>query len=341
MAGSGTVRWGILSTARINQELIPGFVKSATSDLVAVASRSPEHAAAYAADNCIPVHFGSYEDLLASREIECVYISLPNGLHAEWIRKSLQAGKHVLCEKPLTATSEDARWLYAMAHSRGLVLSEAVMYRHHPQTRRLKEMVDAGEIGELRHLHASFHFRLSDRAGEIRLDPNLAGGALRDVGVYCVSLGNLLAGDAPEEVAGTHVTSGTGVDMRFYGTLTYASDFVTQFDCSMDTSTHVRATVLGETGWISTPNPWYLDVGGPWLPAEPPMFLEIHRPSQETEVVGTTSVNAYLCEIDDFAVAVRGGDAFLVPPAETVRNLTTIERLLASARATPNGWKET
>jgi predicted dehydrogenase len=331
MTTSSLVRWGILSTARINAELLPGFAVSATSELLAVASRSEEKALAYATAHSIPRSFGSYEALLLDPDVECVYISLPNGLHGEWVRRALGAGKNVLCEKPLTPSASEAAALFGLAESRRLVLAEAVMYRHHVQTRRLLELIDAGAIGELRHLHASFHFQVGDPSTDIRYAPDLAGGALRDVGIYCISLGNILAGQVPTSAVGSACITTEGVDARFFGTIAYPSGFVVQFDCSMDTGMRVGAVILGASGWLSIPNPWYLDVTGPWLPSRPPMFIEVHR-GVDVDVIHTAGRNAYLEEIDDFARAVRGERGFLVPPEETVLNLETLERLADSAR---------
>ncbi|HLM34334.1 MAG TPA: Gfo/Idh/MocA family oxidoreductase, partial [Gaiellaceae bacterium] len=194
------VKWGIVSTAHINRLLIPGAHASPKVELVAVASRDQARADDYAREWEIPRAHGSYEALLADPEIEAVYISLPNNLHVEWSIRALEAGKHVLCEKPLTRHADGAEEAFDAAERADRVLSEAFMYRHNPQTTRLKSLVDEGAIGELRLVRASFSFAMYDDQN-IRLRPELDGGSLMDVGCYCVSGSRLLAGE-PETVYG-------------------------------------------------------------------------------------------------------------------------------------------
>jgi predicted dehydrogenase len=329
-ANNPSLRWGIVSTAAINDQLVPCFKESQTSELVAVASRSLSTAQEWASSRDVAVAYGSYEELLADCSIDCVYISLPNGLHGTWARAALEAGKHVLCEKPLTPTAAEARELFTLASSRNLVLVEAFMYRHHPQTLTCAKLVRGGRIGELRSVHCSFYFRVDDPLTDIRYRADLAGGALRDVGSYCVSFANFIVGEAPSGFAGAAKVASSGVEERFFGTLEYPSGVVAQFSCGMDTQLHVGATVLGSEGSFRLANPWYADIPGPWLPGPTPMAIELNVGGQITEIP-TRARNAYLEEIDCFAGAVNGTGATIVSPDETVRNLETIERLLERA----------
>ena len=194
------VTWGIVSTADINRKVIPGAQASAKVDLVGVASRDQARADAYASEWGIPRAYGTYEALLADPEIEAVYISLPNTLHCEWSVKALEAGKHVLCEKPLSRRPEEVAAAFAAADRAGLLLSEAFMWRHNPQTARLAELVESGAIGELRLVRSTFGYSLYDH-DNIRLRTELEGGALMDVGCYNVSGSRLLGGE-PERVWG-------------------------------------------------------------------------------------------------------------------------------------------
>jgi predicted dehydrogenase len=321
------LRWGIISTARINDALVPCFRKSETSDLVAVASRSLSAAEAWAAQRDVPVAYGSYEELLEDSSLDCVYISLPNSLHGAWARAALEAGKHVLCEKPLTPTSAEARSLFALAASRNLVLVEGFMYRHHPQTLKCAELVRDGRIGVLRAIRCSFYFRVDSPLTDIRYRPELAGGALRDVGSYCVSFANLIAGEAPSSVQGIAKLASSGAEERFFGMLAYPCGAVAQFDCGMDTQLHVGATVLGADGAFHLANPWYADIPSAWKPGSMPMFIELSVGGEGAEIP-TGARNAYLEEIDSFARAVLGIDPAVVSAEETIRNLETIERLL-------------
>ena len=193
------VKWGILSTADINRKLIPGAHASPKVDLVAVASRDQARADEYARRFEIERAYGSYEALLADPEIEAVYIPLPNTLHCDWSIRALEAGKHVLCEKPMSRHPDDVAAAFAAAERSERILMEAFMYRHNPQTTRLKELVAEGAIGELRLIRSTFCYSLYDE-DNIRLRPEVEGGALMDVGCYCVSGSRLLGGE-PESVS--------------------------------------------------------------------------------------------------------------------------------------------
>ena len=220
MGVGDAVSWGFLSTANINDKLLPGAEASPDVELVAVASRDLGRAEAYARERGIERAYGSYEDLLADPKIEAVYISLPNSMHVEWSIQALEAGKHVLCEKPLSRHPEDVERAFDAAEKAGRILMEAFMYRHNPQTKRLKELVEGGAIGRLRLVRAAFSFPLDD-AANVRLNDELEGGGLMDVGCYCISGSRLLAGE-PESVYGEQVAAPSGVDELFTGTLRFA-----------------------------------------------------------------------------------------------------------------------
>lgn len=316
--------WGILSTAAIVDDLLPGFAAANQADLLAVASRAGDRAAAFAQARGIPTSHGSYEELLADERIECVYVPVPNSLHAEWTRAALGAGKHVLCEKPLTASADEARELFELAEKRGLVLMEAFMYRHHPKTKRLRELIRQGRIGEPRVARMCFHFKVEDPAADIRCRPELAGGALRDVGCYCVSLCNYLADAAPLRLTGVSRISSSGVEDFFAATLDYG-DFLATFDCGIDSPLTYGVEVLGTEGRAIVECPWY-----PHLDPLEVTLVGARGASAEA----TPGPNAYQLEIENFCAAVRGEAALEVSAAETLRNLETIDRLHAVA-ATP------
>ncbi|MFN8215520.1 MAG: Gfo/Idh/MocA family oxidoreductase [Solirubrobacterales bacterium] len=320
MSGNGPLRWGILSTAQIIDELLPGYAAAADARLDAVASRDGERAARYASEHGIGRSFGSYQELLADEEIDCVYIPLPNALHGEWTRAALESGKHVLCEKPLTPTAAEAASLFDLAEERGLVLMEAFMYRHHPKTKTLGELVRGGRIGQPRVVRMRFHFRVEDPATDIRYSAPLAGGALRDVGCYCVSMAGYLLGGAPDEVSATARGTASGVDETFAATMRFGDDAVAVFDCGMQTPLDVGVEVLGTEGRAVVRMPWY--------PHLEPLSIELET-GGEVEEVPTPGGNAYQLEIENFCAAVRGEAATEVSREETLRNLETIERLLA------------
>lgn len=312
----------MISTAAIGAELVPAFHRAAANELIAVASRDPERAKSYAQQHGIPCSCAGYESLLEDEELDAVYIALPNALHGEWIRAALEAGKHVLCEKPLTPTSAEAAELFDLASSRGLVLAEAFMYRHHPKTLRVRDMLREGLIGELQTIRCSFSFRVVDPKRDIRYSAELAGGALRDVGCYCVSYSTFAADAEPDDVYGYAPHAQADVDERFYATLAFSAGAVAQFDCGLNSPLNLGATLLGSDGVIHVPMPWYAHLD--------PLSVYLHKGDDVTEIP-TPGENAYLLEIEDLAATIRGEREQLIAPAETVRNLRVIERLRESA----------
>src|SRR3989440_4308119 len=223
------VKWGIISTADINRKVIPGAHASPKVDLVGVASRDQARAEAYAKEWEIPRAYGSYEALLDDPEIEAVYISLPNTLHCEWSIRALEAGKHVLCEKPMSRHPEEVEAAFDAAERARRLLMEAFMYRHNPQTKRLRQLVDEGTIGELRVVRSVFSYSLYDE-GNIRLRPDVEGGALMDVGCYCVSGSRLVAGE-PKSVFGSAWYGPSGTDWVFTASMRFPGDALAVFDC--------------------------------------------------------------------------------------------------------------
>jgi D-xylose 1-dehydrogenase (NADP+, D-xylono-1,5-lactone-forming) len=203
------------------------------------------------------------------------------------------------------------------------VLAEAFMYRHHAKARKLRDLVASGALGEIRTIRCSFNFMVADPTSDIRYDPGLAGGALLDVGSYCVSLASYLQDDQPAEVSGTALYSGSGVPEQFYGVLTFRSGAVAIFDCAMNAPLSIRASVLGSAGEAVVEVPWY--------PHLPPPTIDVRYADGRSEQIDASGENAYFLETEDFAAVVRGQKSPEVPPAETLRNLRAIERLTKSA----------
>jgi xylose dehydrogenase (NAD/NADP) len=231
-----------MSTARINRLFLAGAQEAADVDVVAVASRERASAEQYAREHGIPRAHGGYDSLLADPEIDVVYISLPNSLHVEWTVRALQAGKHVLCEKPLSRRAADAERAFDVAEREGRLLMEAFMYRHNPQTRRLTELVDDGAVGRVRMVRAAFSFVAGDPAN-VRLSTSLDGGALMDVGCYCVSGARLIAGE-PGRVSAEQALGGDGVDVAFAGTMRFADDVLAHFDAGLALATRDELEVI-------------------------------------------------------------------------------------------------
>jgi predicted dehydrogenase len=313
------MRIGLLSTANINRAILAGAAKTDRVDVVAVASRDAERARAYAAEHGIATAHGSYEALLAEAGVEAVYISLPNGMHHEWTMRALAAGKHVLCEKPYTRHPGEAEEAFDTADAAGLVLAEAFMYRHHPQTATVARLVADGAIGRLCAVKATFTFPLHDLS-DVRALPELDGGALMDVGCYCVSGIRLLAGE-PEHVRGEQVTGTTGIDMAFHGTLRCAEDVVGQFEASFRSPQRQSLEAVGEDGVLVVEAPWRVDWGG---------RVTLRRDGG-TEVVEVEEADAYTRELENLADAVEGRAPALLGRADVVAQARVIDALYRSA----------
>ena len=307
------MRWGILSTARINRKLLAGAREAAGVEVVAVGSRDRERGEAFAAEHGIARVHGSYEELLADPDVEAVYLPLPNALHVPWSVRALQAGKHVLCEKPLARRAADVEAAFDAAERAGRLLMEAFMWRYHPQTETLVRL--ASEVAPLRVVRASFGFPLpvEDR-GNVRLQEDLEGGALRDVGCYCVSALRLLCGE-PERVRGEAVARG-GVDGRFAGVLRFAGDVLGSFDCGFDVPPLGRIEVVGEGGILVAEDPWH---------------GRTPRLTRDGEDVPVEAVDPYALELEDFSAAIRRGTQHRLGREDALGQARTIEALYAAA----------
>ena len=312
------VKWGIVSTADINRKVIPGAHASAKVELVAVASRDQARADAYAQEWDIPRAYGSYEALLADPEIEAVYISLPNTLHAEWSIKALDAGKHVLCEKPFTRHPEEVEAAFDAADRNGRLLSEAFMYRHNPQTAELARLVRGGAIGELRLVRSTFSYGLYDH-DNIRLRTDVEGGALMDVGCYNVSGSRLLGGE-PERVWGEAWYGPSGTDWIFTGTLRFPGDVVATFDCGTALVERDELEAVGDEGSLFLDDPWHC--------YEP--VIELRR-EDRSERIELEPVDSYRLELENVSDAIRGEAELLLGREDAVGNARSIEALAASA----------
>lgn len=318
------VRWGLLSTANINRRLIPAIQASRRGDLIAVASRSQASADAYAADWEIAQAFGSYEAMLASDEVDVVYISLPNHLHAEWTIKALEAGKHVLCEKPFAISLEEVDRMIAKAEETGLALAEAFMYRHHPQTRTAGQMVREGQLGEITYFQGVFNF--TGMAPEnVRLNPEWGGGSLWDVGVYPLSLAQYVMGGPPERVVGEQWLRDAAVDMVFAGQLYYSGGRIAHISSSFYTPFHTYAQIVGTKGTLTIDRPFIgLDDGNP--------HLFFTAPDGDPEPVGVPFQGLYLGEVEDMHDAILDGRPNYLTLAESRNHVRTVLALYESAR---------
>ncbi len=313
------MRLGLLSTARINELLVAGARQVPDIDVVAIGSRDRARAEAQARALDIPRVHDSYDALLADPDVDAVYIALPNSLHVEWSLRALHAGRHVLCEKPMSRHPDDVARAFDAAERDDLMLAEGFMWRHHPQARRLIELRE--QIGELRLVRASFSFLL-ERPGDLRLSGALEGGALMDVGCYCVSAARLLAGE-PLAVSAQQVCGGDGVDVRLTGLLRFAGDVLATIDCGLDLAARDELEVTGTHGVLWLDDPWHCR-----SPA-----IELRRADGSVERVAVEPLDPYACELQDFAAAVAGARAPRYGREDAFAQARTIAALYASAEA--------
>ena len=317
MAMRAKVAWGFISTAHINAKVIAGAHVSDSVRLLAIASRDRQRADAYAREHGFERAYGSYDALLEDPDVEVVYISLPNSLHVEWSLRALEAGKHVLCEKPLTRRSEAAR-AFDVAERTGRLLMEAFMYRHNPQTRRLEELVAAGSVGRVQLIRSAFSFPLHDQSN-VRLNAALDGGSLMDLGCYCVSGSRLLAGE-PEHVFAEQVVGTTGVDVRFCATMRFSGDVVAQFDSGLSLGNRDELEVIGDEGSLFLDDPWHCRAP----------VIEVRR-EDGVERIELEPVNSYMLELENLGAALRGLAAPLLGRQDAVGQARVIEALYRSA----------
>ena len=311
--------WGIISTADINRKVIPGAKASPEVDLIAVASRDQSRAEDYAREWEIERAYGSYEALLADPDVEAVYISLPNTMHCEWSIRAVEAGKHVLCEKPLSRNPADVEAAFDAADRAGRILSEAFMYRHNPQTAKLRQLLDDGAIGEPRLIRSAFSYSLYD-SDNIRLRTDVEGGALMDVGCYCVSSSRFAAGAEPLSVYGQAWFGETGTDWVFTGSIRFPGDLLAIFDCGTALPNRDELEIYGSDGSLFLDDPFHANVP----------VIEIRRDS-EVELVELEPVGVLALELENVGRAIRGEAELLLGREDAVAQARALEALHRSA----------
>ncbi len=316
------LRWGILSTAQIGlNQFIPAVKVSELGQVAAIASRDATRAGAAARRLDIPRSYGSYEELLQDDQVDAVYIGLPNSMHRDWTVRCAQAGKHVLCEKPVAREAAVAQEMVGACKSAGVIAMEAFMYRHHPQQEQARALVVDGVIGEPRVVRASFCFHLGRPEGNIRVSKDLEGGALMDVGCYTVNVARYVFDAEPEEVTAFQRTAPQyGVDMTFAALLRFPGDRIACIDSSFDVGSGGRYEVSGPQGSIT--------VERAFTPGDGMTTIRVAA-GRNHRVIEIPGVNQYAREVDHFARSVAAGT--LLPPAEDgIANTRVIEALYRS-----------
>ena len=320
----GKLRWGVISTANIGRAAVnPAIQASRNGELVAVASRDAARASDFARAHSIAKAYGSYEALLEDDGVDAVYIPLPNSEHREWTVRAAQHGKHVLCEKPLALDAAECAVMEAAARENGVKLMEAFMYRFHPRTERVVEMIRDGRIGTLKAIRSSFTFRLS-RPDNIRLDPKLGGGALMDVGCYCVNVSRTMAGEEPEAVQAHAQWTDRGVDESLAGMLHFPSGAVGHFDCALTMERYESYEVAGTDGYMRVP--------ASFLPGTSDAYIEETRGREGTVRHLVEGADEYQLMVEHFADCVLHDHEPRYTAREAAANMRVIEALYRSAR---------
>jgi xylose dehydrogenase (NAD/NADP) len=312
------LRLALLSTAQINDAIISGAAGTDLVSIVGAASRDAARAEAYAREHGLERAWPSYDALIADPDVDAVYVALPNAFHVEWSIRALEAGKHVLCEKPMGRDPAAAERAFDAAERAGLVLMEAFMYRHHPQIKRARELLDDDAVGELRLVRAAFCSTLG-RPDDVRWSPELGGGALLDVGCYCVSGMRLVAGE-PESVFGAQTLTAGGVDIRFAGTLRFTGGVLGHFSCALDTAPSQALEAVGSEGTLLVSHPFTADVER----------IELRR-GEQLEEIEIEHADRYRLQLENFARAVHGDEPPLLGRDDAVAQARTLDALFRSA----------
>ena len=322
--GEGLARWGILGPGRIAPRIARALVDNPRGRLVAVASRDPERARAFAERHGAESWYDAYDALLADPEIDVIYIALPNGLHAEWSVRALDAGKHVLCEKPLAMSATEVDEIAAAAGANDRIAVEAFMYLHHPQTMTALEIARSGRLGSLQVVSAAFSFLL-DYPNDPRVDPTLGGGSLWDVGCYPVSISRRLAGEEPDGLAGFARFDERGVDRTFVGALHFPSGLVAHFESGFEAAHRERVEIVGSEATLVIDHPFLPEPDGP------PPRMSILRDA-DVETIQVESIDDYRAEVDDLQAAILDGTPPRVDLAFSRGGIATLAALDAAAR---------
>lgn len=320
------LRWGILGSANIAvRSVIPGLQQSELNEVTALASRALEKAEQAAADLGIAKTYDSYEKLLADDEIDAVYIPLPNHLHCEWTLRAAEAGKHILCEKPLALNADQAEEMAAAAAKAGVHLAEAFMYRHHPRYDQIREVIASGEIGDVRGIHSTFTFNNSAADGNVRFRKDWGGGSLYDIGCYSISAARMLLGKEPTAatVIAMFSPQHDGVDMMASGLLEFDGQIGVTFDSGMWAAFRNTLEVLGTLGTIEVPSA-YVSPGD----ERSNFFVSVGDQRREVSV---SPLNQYAAQADAFARTVLNGEPPLYDAEDAVRNMRVLDACLKSA----------
>ncbi|MBD3108680.1 Gfo/Idh/MocA family oxidoreductase [Bacillus sp. AGMB 02131] len=317
------VKWGILSTASIAKSvLIPAIKRAENAEGVAIASRG-ERVHRAAAECGIPVAYESYDALLQDANIDAVYIPLPNHLHKEWVIKAAEHGKHVLCEKPVALSSEEALEMVRVCKEQKVVFMEAFMYQFHPQYKRVQELMASGEIGDIKLVKGSFSFFMENREGNIRMNKEMGGGSLFDVGSYCVhAIRSILNAEPVQVYAQAQLDLETKVDTSAYVSMDFENGIKATFDCSFDMLMRNELEIIGTQGAIKLPHAYRPDINDG--------IGEIIIQTNESTRIEKMAGDIYKAEVEHISAAILQGTEPVYPGAESVKNMKVLQACLES-----------
>lgn len=317
------VRWGVLSTANIGRKAVtPAIQQSKNSRAVAVASRSGKRAEDYARELDIERSYGSYDALLSDGEVDAVYIPLPNSLHKPWTIKACEAGKHVLCEKPLALNAKECRDMVGAARQNGVKLMEAFMYRFHPRTEQVLSLLQDPPL-DVKLIRSAFTFAVSS-PDNIRLQADLGGGSLMDVGCYCVNVARTMLGKEPLEVQAFAEWAPNSIDEAMVATLCFEGNVFAQFHCALNTYRQEFYEVVRKDGRIS--------VTSAFLPGSGDVEIRIEPRNEDQEDVVVEGADEYQLMVEHFASCILTGLPLRYDASEAAANMSVIEALYRSAR---------
>lgn len=325
-----TLRWGILGTGNIARQFVAGLHASPRHATIAVGSRRPRSARQFATAHGVSAACGSYDDVLDDSRVDVVYVALPNALHHPWTIAALRAGKHVLCEKPIAANRPEAEEMFDTADRKGRVLAEGFMYRSHPLLHKVKQRVREGAIGKVVSLHTSFCFATRKVRGNVRFSQPLAGGALMDIGCYCINFSRFFAGSEPSRITASARLHRSGVDIFTAATLQFPNGIIASFSCGMDTQADNTAMISGSDGYLQIPVPWK-----PGMQRNPYVVAQMPSPRQDGPQRRTTPRHRthyvaarrplFTLEADDFARCVFAGTPPVVGRHDAVGNMQVLD----------------
>lgn len=329
------LRWGILGTGNIANQFAQGLAGSTRSRLVAAASRTQK-----SAQNFIAKHqpnataYPGYERLLDDPSVDAIYLALPNHMHMDWTLKALDAGKHVLCEKPIACNRNQAKMMFEKAQTTGKKLVEAFMYRSHPLHHAVMQKIQTGAIGNVQAIRTNFCFKVQNTQGNIRFSRDTAGGALMDIGCYCINFSRHYAQSEPVKMHATSMLNIEGVDILTTGSLHFSNDVLASFTCGMTLHADNAAYICGDEGYITIPIPWKPPV------KQATYTLNRGTPPKMDQAKGSTVAGPmheqffvdadkplYALEADDFAAVVMDGNPPTITPQDTLANMLVLDKL--------------